>query len=102
MICIKRDDLFDAGVFVVYKYFQINRTKEIQIYLILIVSDRHYKGSILVEQPYFLIEGQFAEFNPSDHVNSRSKKPSHSWFSSRAPLKKSIICCHTSFAASST
>ena len=73
MVGVEWDYLFNTRMLVINEYLKINGAQEIQIYLVLIVPDRHDICSVLIKEPYFLIERQFIKFNPGDHAFSLSK-----------------------------
>jgi uncharacterized protein with HEPN domain len=50
MIHIELLNLLDARQFVVHEYFQVDITQQVQIDLVPVISDRHYKRSILVKK----------------------------------------------------
>jgi hypothetical protein len=48
MLCIERDNFFNAGLLMVYKHFKVDRSQQIEIDLVFIVPYGHDKGTVLV------------------------------------------------------
>lgn len=60
---------FDTGLLVIHENFQVNTAKQIQVYLVTIISDGHYKRSVLVKKANLFRQGKPVEISPRNHHN---------------------------------
>lgn len=50
MVHVELLDLLNARLLVIHKYLQVNTAEQIQVHLVAIVPDGHYKCAVLVKK----------------------------------------------------
>ena len=56
VIGVQQGDLFDAGLFVIDEYLEVEIPHQIKVHFVPVVSDRHNIGSLLIQHAYSVVQ----------------------------------------------
>lgn len=65
---VQQRDLFNGSMLVINKHFQVVAAQHIQIDLVSVISNSHYKRSLLIQSFDFGIQRKPFELSPRNHA----------------------------------